>query len=402
MPVHHDQRVRDFGTKVRLFAQPPFLAGFSEPEVVWLSPPAGTLAPGPADDRMYVVDAIDKTDPYEFPYLPPYSGRANPPVRPNPQGHFDDIAVDRREFLPVHLYGSLRRVLDIFESYFGRRVEWQFRGHFDRLEVIPLIEWENAQSGYGFMEFGYSQEQGEETIRPFALNFDVIAHEMGHSILFGTMGLPLDGTSTDEFRAFHESSADLVALLSKMHFDTVLDRLLHSTRGNIYTLNELNRIGELSEERQIRIAANDSKMSDVTREVHDLSRPLTGAIFDSIAFIYLDELYQRGLVGRDLFDVAKAGPEAARRISSIQAAFGAAYSNRHFSFKSALMEARDAVGARLAAAWDGLSPNDLRFSDVATEFLIVNRRMGGERYEAELREIFHWREIYESVGYLRT
>ena len=74
MPVSHDSRIRDFGTRVRLYPKAPFLSGFGEPEVVWLSPAAGTVRAGPSDDRMYVVDAVEKTTPYEYPYLPPYKG----------------------------------------------------------------------------------------------------------------------------------------------------------------------------------------------------------------------------------------------------------------------------------------------------------------------------------------
>jgi hypothetical protein len=70
---------------VRLFPQAPFLPGFGEPEVVWLSPAAGTVRPGPADDRIYVIDPVEKPEPYEFPYLPPFLGFANPPVTGAPR-----------------------------------------------------------------------------------------------------------------------------------------------------------------------------------------------------------------------------------------------------------------------------------------------------------------------------
>src|SRR5262249_17336188 len=139
-------------------------------------------------------------------------------------------------------------------------------------------------------------------------------HEMGHIILFSTMGLPARNYWADEFRGFHEASADLVALLALMHFDSVLDRVLRSTRGNIYTLNELNRIGELSDTRQIRIACNTRKMSNVTREIHDLSRPLTGAIFDLAAFWFLEILHQRNLIDRELWEVARGGVASIERV----------------------------------------------------------------------------------------
>src|SRR3954451_9389670 len=58
MPTHDDARVRAFGTRVRLFPQAPFLPGFGEPEVVWLSPPAGAVLPGPADDAPHFLPTM--------------------------------------------------------------------------------------------------------------------------------------------------------------------------------------------------------------------------------------------------------------------------------------------------------------------------------------------------------
>ena len=80
MSVELDADLEGKGTKFRLFPQPGFLEPFQEPETVWVSPRAGSIGPGPADDRMYVVDTINKEQPYQFPYLPPYDG----PVRPLP------------------------------------------------------------------------------------------------------------------------------------------------------------------------------------------------------------------------------------------------------------------------------------------------------------------------------
>jgi hypothetical protein len=401
MPVEHDERVRSFGTKVRIFPQAPNLAGFSEPEVVWLSPPAGTVAAGPADDRMYVRDAVDKPEPYLFPYLPPFHGDIRPPVQPGPDGHFDYLQIGSRDFVAVHAYGCLRRVLDIFESYFGQKLNWQFADRYERLEVIPLIDWDNAQSGYGFMEFGLSRDEAGKA-QPHALNFDAIAHELGHTMLFSIMDLPVEGRWTREFGAFHESSADLVALLSSMHFDSVLDRLLRSTRGNIYTLNEINRIAELSDTRQIRIASNSRKMSEVTDEVHDHSRPMTGAIFDALVYVFVEQLRLLGLIGSDLREAIMSPSRRREKADEIQKQFDKAYDNRHFQFKAALMVARDIIGQRLCVTWKSLSPNSLSYSDVAGAFLASHQGSGRDPYRQEFMEIFHWREIYEKAFHLQT
>jgi hypothetical protein len=290
------------------------------------------------------------------------------------------------------MYGSVRRVLDIVESYLGDRIEWQFGQHFRRLEIIPLIDWDNAQSGFGFIESGRSLAE-DGTMLPYGLNFDVIAHEIGHSILFSLMGLPESGQISAEFRAFHESAADVTALIAVMHFDTVLDRLLRSCRGNIYVLNELNRLGEVADAKQIRVASNGDRMSDVGSEPHDLSRPLTGACFDVIAYIYACELADRGLVRRELWARAYETNVAGQQSEHVAEEFARSYANRHFAFKAALESARDLFGRYLVSAWQALSPDRLTFGDVAGGLLDADRRISGSRYQEEIREIFQWRRI---------
>ncbi|MCU0973506.1 MAG: hypothetical protein MUF80_06075, partial [Burkholderiales bacterium] len=75
---------------------------------------------------MYVVDAIGKHLPYDYPYLPPYHGRHHPPVEPGADGHFDHLEPASREFMAAHLYGTLRFVLDVWEKYFGGEIPWHF------------------------------------------------------------------------------------------------------------------------------------------------------------------------------------------------------------------------------------------------------------------------------------
>jgi hypothetical protein len=135
-------------------------------------------------------------------------------------------------------------------------------------------------------------------------------------------------------------------------------------------------------------------MSDVTEEVHDLSRPLTGAFFDVLAFLYLERLYEEGLVGRDVRDAARDGQLTGARADMIQTAFDRAYANRHFQFKSALELARDTLGSRLASTWQALSPEELEFEDVAKAFCECDSSVTSGEYKNEIPDIFRWREIF--------
>lgn len=393
MSAGFDESVKEQGTRFKLYPQAPVLEAFREPEIVWVSRPAGSVGPGPADDRMYVVDAIDK-QPYEFPYLPPYRGATLPPAQPDEQGHFDYLDVNSREFLAAHMYGIARRILDIWEDYFDKMIEWHFEDHYARLELIPMIDWDNAQTGYGFIETGYGQSASGDRL-PHCLNFDVLAHELGHSIIFSEVGY-FQPTLTGEHLGFHESAADLVALVSVLHFDSVVDHLLERTKGNLYGLNKLNRIGELSETEQVRIASNVRKMSEFAQgwnRVHDLSEPLTGAVFDIFVDVFHQMLYERGLIGEELAALSFAFPYETVDLDEMQARFSRAYEDRHAEFKNVLLDARDYMGNALATAWRLLPRDYLSYLDVAEAFLQASESLTGPKYEPIIVDSFRWRGI---------
>jgi hypothetical protein len=403
MPVPLDVAVRRRGTRFRLFPQLPALEAFREPETVWVSRPAGTVAPGPADDRMYVIDALDKPSPYTYPYLPPYDGAAHPPAVPSAQGHFDHLEVGSAAFRAAHMYGAVRRVLDIWEGYCGGQIRWHFRSLFERLELIPFVEWENAQSGFGFIETGYGVD--ERGTRQFhCLNLDVLAHELGHTLIYSAVGTPARGRETAEYFGFHESGADLTALVSVLHFDTVVDHVLRRAAGNLYNLTELSRIGELSETEQIRVADNDLRMSDVADVStpvellcqparHQLAQPLTGAIFDLLVDVYQQCLVEDGLISEQLDRQSGRVSGVTVDDPAIDARFAAAYEGRHEAFKATLLDARDYVGACLAGVWSRLSPDRLTFVDVGNALLSVDRELTGGKYCQTIVESFAWREI---------
>ncbi|MBA5776703.1 hypothetical protein H2509_06130 [Stappia sp. F7233] len=378
------------GTRFLIYPQAPHVPGYGTPETVWISTDPASLQPGPADRRIYVRDPALQKDPYEFPYLPPFTGETFEPATAGPDGHFDTIPTSSRAFVSAHAFACVSRVLDIWESYLGRPIDWHFAETYERLEIIPWLDWENAQSGYGFLELGIERDASGEPF-PFALNFDTIAHEVGHSILFSLMGVPEDGRYTPDFGAFHEASADLVSLISFLHFDSGLDRLLRGSQGNLLTLNELNRIAELAGERQIRLASNSRRMSEVTGEIHDRSRPFTGAIFDTIADTFHGLLVADGLVDERLLDLDIREFDEAL-LEHINAFTADAYRARPFLFKAALTEARDFVGISLARAWDRLLPDGLNVEDAGLAVIeAADELRPGLARQFEIN--FRWREI---------
>jgi hypothetical protein len=391
-----------------LYPQAPYRSVEHEPETVWLSPPAGSVGPGPSDERMYVIDPMGKRQPYGLnftaygtPYLslPPWRGPIRAPAMPDAGGHFDHVKVGTPEFEAAHAYGSIRFALDIWERYFGRPINWHFRPQYQSLEVGLLRPLNNATTGFGFMEIGSGFTEAGEA-HPFSLNFDVVAHELGHLIIYAEVGLPAADAADGEYFGFHEAAADLAALVAAMHFDAVLDHLLETTHGNLYTFNELNRFAELSPHTQIRIASNDRKLSEFSvgwRDEHALSEPLTGAIFDVLVDVFDDNLLDRGLISpeiEDLFDQFERFPEYE---GAIQSLFDEAYQGRRRGFREALLQARDYLGVALAKTWKRLSPDHLRYAHVGETLLEVDRELSRGRYRQAIIKSLRWRDIGSAV-----
>jgi hypothetical protein len=380
--TYHRGALSTHGTRFRIYPQAPISPNPRPPEIVRVSPPAGSVRPGPADDRMYVADATHKPGPYEPPDLPPYRGALNPPVPPGPDGHFDHYEPGTRAFMAAHMYGTIRFVLDVWERYFGGEIPWHFAEDLERLELVPVVDWGNAQCGYGFIETGFARFQGVQS-HPFCLDFDVLAHELGHAFIYSLLGLPPPDGISAEYLAFHESAADCAAMIAVLHFDSVVDDLLRTSRGNIYLPNELNRIGEFSATEQIRIASHSLRLADVPdlrtpaavltqTERHTIGLPLTGAVFDLLVEVFQDFLVEGRFIGRDLDELSRQETDAP--VEEVQARFDRAYAGRHDAFKAALLDARDYVGRLLAGTWRRLGW-DVTFNGVAAAMLAADAEL---------------------------
>ena len=395
MTIDLDSAFRRRGTRFRVFPQSPSLSSIVEPETIWVSRPPGTVGPGPADDQMYVRDALYKREPYEAPDLPPYRGETHAPALPDENGHFDHIPPHARQFKSAHMYAVIRRVLDVWECYLGRSTVWHFANFYERLELIPLLDWDNAQSGFGFIETGYRPDQ-DDVPQLFCLNFDVLAHEIGHSIVYSEVGWPTPGTETSQYFGFQEAAADITALIAVLHFGSVVDRLLQDTRGNLYALNELNRIAELSDMEQLRVASNDRRMSHYAagwEKEHQLSQPLTGALFDILVDVFHRLLFERGLIDGTLAADASDEDMSPEEGADVQSRFDAEFRGQHGRFRFALLDARDYFGTLIAEAWTRLSAPHLTYVDVGHALLDTDLRIAGGRYRHEILSCFAWREI---------
>lgn len=400
-----DVRFKARGTRFLIYPQPRWLSGFSKPVIVYLDAAAGTIKAGPEDDRIYVVDAVEKDAYYDDGRMPPDSGRRPPytgaahypPAQPDARGHFDHIKPEMPTFYAATVFATVRCVLATWEQYFGRQLPWFFRRTYRRLELIPRANSNSSWSRYGYIECGFPQLPRRS--KPDCTNFDVVAHEVGHTILKEVIGYrnrrPL------AYRAFEEASADLVAIVSSLHFDSVVRYLLEHTKGNLFSANLLSRIGDLSKTWGGRTAFNNATMSHVKNlpdpDKYDLAEPFTGATFDIFVEIYEDSLIERGAIPKELGD--RSGRARRRReIAKIQREFRREFKNKKKKFKDALVESRDYFGRLLARTWDKTSINDFAnlrdgYSKVATNMIRADAELSGARYSNIIRKAFQRRKI---------
>jgi hypothetical protein len=392
------------GVRFRLFPKPPYAHPEWPPETVTVSRPPGSIGPGPADERMRLIFPTDKryaygvnAGPLGTPKLdlPPYRGRIHRPVRPDDEGHFDTIPEGTPEFSEAHVFGAVRFVLDIWERYFGRPIEWHFARDYRQLEIVITPQIDNAYAGYGYLEVG-AHHTPEGALLPYALNFDVMAHELGHLIIYSTIGVPSLAGARGEYYGFQESAADTTALIAALHFESLIKNLLEATRGNLYTFNELDRFAELSPHDQIRLASNDVKLSEFTAgwdDEHKLSQPLTGAMFDIFVDIFQELLVERGLIPREVAEATRKVRDEPQRAHLVQPIFEAAYEGHYEGFRAALTDARDYAGKALAETWQRLRADDFSYLEVAQILVRVDNAMTGGRFRRALVESFDWREI---------
>jgi hypothetical protein len=174
------------------------------------------------------------------------------------------------------------------------------------------------------------------------------------------------------------------------------DQLLEDTHGNLYAMNELNRFAELSTTDEIRSASNSVKLSQFAEgwdDEHDLSEPLTGALFDILVDIFQEKLVERDIVSRGVAELSDNVREHPEYEPIIQAAFDAAYDRHRDAMHDVLAETRDYMGVALAETWKRLSAQFLSYDDVASALLSVEAALSGGRYRQEILESFEWREI---------
>jgi len=172
----------------------------------------------------------------------------------------------------------------------------------------------NAYYDRRALRFFYAKDPITKKMVFAASSTDVVAHELGHAIL-DAIRPDLFHVQALEIWAFHESFADIHAIINMLQHDMVLDYVLKETKND---LSKPNVVSKLAEEMgtaifhmtrgrmghtfgSLRNAVNgfkymqpeklprNGKHNQLTSESHSFSRVFTGAWYDILVAIYNKE-----------------------------------------------------------------------------------------------------------------
>jgi hypothetical protein len=213
-----------------VLAQDPDVLQEGKALTVQVPVPRESLAPGPKGHRIHVVD-FDATRNRFYPPQP--RGLENDPYRD--ERDIDALVADRH-FHAQNVYGLMSTTILRFEAALGRHVSWGFASNCHHLKVAPHA-FAEANAYYSRRDegivFGYlpaaparrrAAAKASDTVFT-CLSADIVVHETTHAILDGLRS-DLMRPSTPDQPAFHEAFADIVALLSALSRQKLIELAL--------------------------------------------------------------------------------------------------------------------------------------------------------------------------------
>lgn len=255
------------------------------------------LDPGPAGGRIVVVDYDAVHDCYYTPIN--LDDRAV-----LMQGGLDQAEGDPR-FHQQMVYAVASRILEIFDRALGRPISLggERDGRPRPLRLFPHAMLEpNAfyHSETGALLFGYFRTDRTNVGRNMpgqliftCLSHDIIAHELTHALIDNLNPYLAKSAPETDCYALHEGLADLVPILHRFSFDSIVREEIRRTRGKLDVNSPLVQMAAqfgaaLGRPHGLRNAwmEADDKQYTTLREPHDLGALLTSAVFDALLATY--------------------------------------------------------------------------------------------------------------------
>jgi hypothetical protein len=216
------------------------------------------------------------------------------------------------EFDQVNSFYYVTFTLRMYERYARRSLPWSFP--MSKIAVNPHMG-DGANAFYNEQNrlIGFQSFRVDGEIFNSAQSADIVSHETAHAVLDGLRDLFNESFGLGP-TAFHESFGDMTAVLVALHDDSLLERLLRWTDGNLRVDNFIATVAEhltdgmrrASQEHvdahtiYLRNAFNDLKNApfdqlpynpsnpetELGRESHNYSRLFTGVFYDIFVGIY--------------------------------------------------------------------------------------------------------------------
>jgi len=211
------------------------------------------LEAGPRGYRAFIVDYDSTNDEFRRPASIQALSRLVDGVADDPFDNWSDAKLLKSsEFHAFMTYGIVMKTLSRFEYALGRRLSWSFGSH--QIQVAPHA-FSDANAFYSDraqgLFFGYfPSNDGKRTIFT-CLSHEIVAHETTHALLDGLRERYTDPSSPQQ-AGFHEGFADIVALLSVLSAQSIVEKVVdlglpHAAGGAIHrtsvTVKSLKRSG---------------------------------------------------------------------------------------------------------------------------------------------------------------
>jgi hypothetical protein len=189
--------------------------------------PNEVLDPGPRGYRVHVINYDSSTDTFRQPARLPagINTQSREPLDPF-KDWSDAQLLASPLFRTFMTYGIIMKTLARFEFALGRRLSWGFGSH--QIQVAPHA-FSDANAFYSDraqgLFFGYFPSNDGKRVIYSCLSHEIVAHETTHALLDGLRERYTDPSSPQQ-AGFHEGFADIVALLSILSAQSVVERVV--------------------------------------------------------------------------------------------------------------------------------------------------------------------------------
>jgi len=301
---------------------------------------------------------------------------------------------DQPAFNQVNAFYYVTLTLRMYEKFAHRQIPWAFTA--PRVNVDPHAgEGMNAfydedNRTIGFFNFVHADGEVVNT----AQSADVVAHEAGHAILDGLRDLYNQSFGMGPI-SFHESFADMSAVLVALHDDELVRRLLEWTENDLRVDNFVSKVAERIVEQMERATSAMETIESIDERTIYLRNALnrfTYMPFDDLPYFADDPRFQ---LGRESHNYSRL----------FTGAFYDALVNIYEKFRDeqdvnphiAVYRARDAIGHILAYAVECGPVGELTFADMARAFLTADHILNEGEFHEALVEAFEGRGLLSSL-----